>query len=38
MAALVGANRQRMNEVFQRRIGVGRERLLSIATPRSASS
>jgi hypothetical protein len=38
MAALVGANRQRMNKVFQRRIGVGRERLLSIATPRSASS
>ncbi len=28
VAALVGANRQRMNEVFQRRVVVGGERLL----------
>jgi hypothetical protein len=38
MAALVGANRQRMNKIFQRRIGVGRSGCSSIATPRSASS
>ena len=38
VAALVGANRQRMNEVFQRRVVVGGSGCSSIATPRSASS